>query len=122
MRAYEEVIMFAHEKDLKTKVLKSDTVKNAAMKVLVGPDEGWKDHVMRIVELDEGGYSPAHSHPWPHINYMIEGEGILMMDGVDNAVSAGSYAYVPANTYHQFKNASKGKFRFICIVPVEGHK
>ncbi|MCK8059588.1 MULTISPECIES: cupin domain-containing protein [unclassified Fusibacter] len=114
--------MFAHESDREAKVINSDTVKNAAMKVLVGAEEGWDNHVMRIIELDEEGYSPEHSHPWPHINYMIEGEGVLMMDGTDNPVKAGSFAYVPAGMHHQFKNAGKGKFRFICIVPSEGHK
>lgn len=114
--------MIAHEKDNQAKQLVGDQVKHAAMKVLVGPEHGWSDHVMRVVELQTDGYSPKHAHPWPHINYMIEGEGCLMIDGVDTTVKAGSYAYVPANTLHQFKNTGQGIFRFICIVPVAGHQ
>ena len=30
--------------------------------------------------------------------------------------------YVPADKVHQFRNAGPDKFRFICIVPTEGHK
>lgn len=115
-------MIVAHEKDLTAKVLVSDTVKEAAMKVLVSPEEGWDSHVMRIVELGAGGFSPLHDHPWPHINFMIEGEGILHLEGEDIAVKAGSYAYVPAGKKHQFQNAGEGMFRFICIVPTEGHK
>jgi quercetin dioxygenase-like cupin family protein len=37
-------------------------------------------------------------------------------------VEAGSYAYVPADKLHQFRNAGDGMFRFICIVPKEGHQ
>lgn len=102
--------------------INSPEVNAAAMKVLVGPQQGWSDYVMRIIELGPDGYSPAHAHPWPHINYMIEGQGALLMDGQAHEVKAGAYAYVPAGTHHQFKNTGTGMFRFICIVPKEGHK
>lgn len=104
------------------KEMYSDQVKNAALRVLVGPDQGWDSHVMRVIELGPNGYSPEHSHPWPHINYILEGEGVLMMAGEDHPVGAGAYAYVPADTHHQFKNAGEGMFKFICIVPLEGHQ
>lgn len=113
--------MVGHESQIKAVVIDSPKVKHAAMKVLVGSEQGWDNHVMRIVELDEEGFSPAHSHPWPHINYMVEGEGVLMIAGEEHPVKEGSYAFVPADTHHQFRNAGRGMFRFICIVPTEGH-
>ena len=114
--------MVGHLKDLVAKQLNSPLVKNAGMKVLVSPEEGWDSHVMRVVELNKDGYSPKHNHPWPHINYMIEGNGILMIDGVDHVVSAGSYAFVPGGSLHQFRNNGEVPFKFICIVPKEGHQ
>lgn len=95
---------------------------NAFMKVLISEKEGWNDYVMRVVEVEKDGFTPKHSHPWPHINYMIEGEGILMMNGKDHPVKAGSYAFVPKDTLHQFKNAGDKVFKFICIVPKIGHQ
>jgi len=109
-------------KNIEAKEINHPSAQNAAMKVLVSAKEGWEDHVMRVVEVSENGFTSKHSHPWPHINYMIEGEGELMIDGVINKVSSGSYAYVPLNSLHQFKNVGKGVFKFICIVPKEGHK
>ena len=111
----------AHEKDLLAAVVQSPDAKHAAMKVLISPDNGWDSHVMRMVELDEGGYSPEHTHDWPHINYVVEGQGVLHMDGTDTRIEQGSYAYVPAQRLHQYRNTGEGKFRFICIVPTEGH-
>ena len=108
-------------KNLENKKIDSPKVNNASIKVLVSPKEGWEGHVMRVLELGKDGFSPKHEHPWPHINYMIEGEGELMIDGKINKVSAGSYAYVPANTLHQFRNIGETPFKFICIVPEEGH-
>jgi quercetin dioxygenase-like cupin family protein len=108
-------------KELQGKVMNSDTVKNTEMKVLIGPEQGWDDHVMRMMEVGVDGFTPKHSHPWPHINLMIEGEGVLMIEGVDHKMEAGSYAYVPADALHQFRNTGKTTFKFMCIVPEKGH-
>ncbi|PKL01391.1 MAG: cupin [Tenericutes bacterium HGW-Tenericutes-1] len=114
--------MVGNIKQLESKVITSPEAKDASIQVLVSPNEGWDSHVMRVLEVKQEGYTPKHSHPWPHINYIIEGEGELMIDGEINKVNAGSYAYVPSDTLHQFRNVGKGVFKFICIVPKEGHK
>ena len=107
-------------KDLKGSPMEHPAVKNVVKKVLVSPKEGWEGYVMRVFDLEENGYSPKHQHPWPHINYMIAGKGILHIDGQDYEVEEGSYAFVPPNKIHQFKNNGSEKFTFICIVPEEG--
>ncbi len=115
-------MIVSHEKERIANTINSPEVNNAAMKVLIGAREGWSDHVMRIVELAPDGYSPRHTHPWPHINYMLDGKGVLFLDGEEHPVEAGSFAYVPADADHQFRNSGKENFRFICIVPKEGHQ
>ena len=109
------------ERKLKANSIDSIEVKNAAIKALISPAEGWEGYVMRVIELGQDGYTPKHTHDWPHINYILEGEGVLHIDGKDHAVSAGSYAYVPTGSRHQFKNNGNSTFRFICIVPEVGH-
>lgn len=115
-------MIVANEKDVLATTIDHPEVRHARMKVLVGPEQGWEDHVMRMIELEADGFTPHHAHDWPHINYMVEGSGILHMNGKDTTVSAGGYAYVPAGTVHQFRNNGPGVFRFICIVPEEGHQ
>ncbi|WP_459130123.1 cupin domain-containing protein [Guggenheimella bovis] len=95
---------------------------DAFMKVLVGPKEGWKGYVMREFELKANGYTPRHAHNWPHINYIVSGEGTLEIDGALNVVKAGDSVYIPNNAMHQFKNNSNRVFRFLCIVPEDGHQ
>ena len=114
-------MIVANETELTAMPIDSIEVHSAAMKVLISESEGWQDHVMRIIELGEGGYSPKHAHDWPHINFVVEGSGVLNIDGTDHTLLAGGYAFVPAGTVHQFKNAGKSPFRFICIVPSRGH-
>jgi quercetin dioxygenase-like cupin family protein len=111
-----------NEKRLDSTPIDNPEVKNVAMKVLISPKEGWNDHVMRLFELSDGGHTPKHIHPWPQINYILEGCGTLYFDGKDYPIEAGSYAFVPAGTEHQFKNSSGQLLRFICIVPKEGHQ
>ena len=55
-------MIVAHEKDVPSLAMQSPEVKNAAMKALISPKEGWEGYVMRVVELAEGGYSPRHAH------------------------------------------------------------
>lgn len=113
--------MVGHENTIEKVIFDNPEAKNASMKALISPEEGWEGNVMRVVELAEGGHSPKHIHSWPHINYMLEGEGILFIEGKEHPVKKGSYAYVPEGKKHQFKNTGKGVFKFICIVPEEGH-
>lgn len=115
-------MIVAHEKDLKGLEMQGDLVKNVVKKVLISPKEGWEGYVMRVFDIDAGGYTPKHSHLWPHINYVIKGKGILHLDGIDHEVEAGSYAYVPGNKIHQFSNRGEEQLSFICIVPEEGDK
>ncbi len=100
--------------------LNNDVMKNVTKQVLVGPEQGWDSHVMRVFTLDKGGYTPRHSHPWPHINYIISGEGVLFADGKEFDVKAGGTAFVPGGIEHQFTQKGDGEFSFICIVPKEG--
>lgn len=116
------IYMIGNVKDLEKIIVTHESAKDASMKVLVGNNEGWEDHVMREVTVEVGGYTPKHEHPWPHINYFLEGQGELMIDGKVTKVEKGSYSYVSSNTLHQFRNKGNSVFKFICIVPKVGHK
>ena len=41
---------------------------------------------MRLFTLKEKGNSPRHTHPWPHINYVVSGRGVLYIDGKENVL------------------------------------
>lgn len=94
---------------------------NVIKQSLVGPPQGWEGWVMRLFTLAAGGYTPRHSHTWPHINYIVGGEGALFLDGKENNVESGFIAYIPGGTEHQFRNRGVKDFSFICIVPEEGN-
>ncbi len=111
-----------HMNDLESIEMNHPEVKEALMKVAISPKNGWEGHVMRIMEVGPGGFTPKHNHPWPHINYVIEGNGSLLLDGKEQTIKSGSYAFVPPGELHQFKNTGDKTLKFICIVPKEGHQ
>ena len=94
--------------------------KGTVKQVAVGPQQGWEDYVMRIMTLETGGNSPQHAHDWPHINYVISGTGVLMIDGTEFPIEKGTCAYVPSNAEHCFTNTGNESLEFICIVPTRG--
>ena len=98
----------------------NDTMKKVTKQILIDEGKGWESHVMRLFTLGKGGCSPKHEHPWPHIAFIVSGEGTLMIDGEETGVNRGSYAFVPPNSNHQFRNTGDGDMQFICIVPKEG--
>ncbi|MDR3565309.1 MAG: cupin domain-containing protein [Negativicutes bacterium] len=113
-------MIVSHIDKVELKPLQGPGVEKAFKKVCITPAEGWEGYVMRVFDLEAGGKAPQHKHPWPHINYILKGEGVIHLDGVDNEVEEGSFAYIPADTLHQIRNRGNGIFQFICIVPEAG--
>lgn len=115
-------MFFAHEDEIEKKEYDGENVKGVVKKSLIGPAQGWDGHVMRVFTVKEDGFTPRHSHPWPHVNYVISGSGTVYLSGREYEVTAGSTAYVPSNTVHQFMANKGSQLKFICIVPEEGDK
>ncbi|MEW6573202.1 MAG: cupin domain-containing protein [Bacillota bacterium] len=110
----------SHEKDRAQIPVSPPGARNVLKQSLVGPGEGWQGWVMRQFTLTDRGCTPRHRHPWPHVNYVVRGEGILFLEGSEHRLTTGSIAYVPAGAEHQFNSTAPEDFVFICIVPVEG--
>lgn len=100
----------------------STLAENVRKQVLVGPAQGWEGWVMRLFTIAGVGYTPKHRHPWPHINYVTAGSGILYHDGKESAVKEGAVVYIGADEEHQFRCDNDEGFSFICIVPENGDK
>lgn len=107
----------SHRNEIEKTAQEHPAMKAVEKQILIGPAQGWADHVMRLFTLGKGGYAPRHTHPWPHIMYALEGKGNLFMDGTDYPLTPGSVAYVPPDIEHQVSNAGEEEFVFICIVP-----
>lgn len=95
---------------------------HATKRVLIGPEQGATNFVMRLFTLGEGGCSPYHTHPWEHEVFILSGKGTVKSADGDTAVSAGGFVYVPPMEEHQFLNAGSEPFEFLCIVPASSEE
>ena len=108
--------------EMKAVEINMEAAKNVLKQTAITGAQGWDGWAMRIFTLKKDGFTPFHTHDWPHINYIISGSGTLFIDGEEKSVSPGDTAYVKGGEEHQFKNAGNDDFSFICIVPEEGDK
>ncbi|UCH62169.1 MAG: cupin domain-containing protein [Fidelibacterota bacterium] len=91
--------------------------------IVIGPDDGSNEMVLRHFDLEPGAASPYHQHGYPHLGLVLSGIGALIdADKNSHPLSAGDYIYVNDDEMHQFKNTSNEEFKFICIVPSRGEE
>ena len=58
----------------------------------------------------EPGPLGAHRHEQAELYYILEGRGVLTMDGVETVVSAGTAAFIPGDCEHSLRNTSTTVF------------
>jgi quercetin dioxygenase-like cupin family protein len=74
----------------------------------------------RVFTIEPGGHTPFHQHKFEHMNYVINGEGILVAEDREHELKQGDFALILSGEEHQFKNSSdKQNLLIICAVPRE---
>ncbi len=84
---------------------------------LVTKDMGAPNFAMRLFEMEPGGYSPLHTHPWEHEVFVLEGEGVIVGKDKETKIASGNVVFIPPNELHQFKNVGEKSLMFLCLVP-----
>lgn len=84
---------------------------------LITKEEGAENFAMRLFEMEAGGYSPFHSHPWEHEVFILEGKGIVVGGDKEREFEAGDVIFIPPDEKHQFKNNSGKTVKFLCLIP-----
>jgi quercetin dioxygenase-like cupin family protein len=76
---------------------------------LVGPTvNGAKTMEIILGDIERNEGTPPHAHPGiEQAVYVLEGEAIAGIDGVEYRVSQGDMVFFPANVYHSFKAVSE---------------
>ena len=69
--------------------------------------------VMTVAPGQDGG--PAETHAGDQVVYVIEGEGVLTIEGAEHRVRPGVCALIPAGTLHHVKNAGAGPLFFLSV-------
>jgi len=76
--------------------------------------------VFRVFTIEPGGHTPLHTHQFEHLNYIIEGSGVLVAEKRENPIKKGDFIMVLPGETHQYRNtARRGNLVLICAVPKE---
>lgn len=91
--------------------------KGARMRMLIGPEDGAANFHMRHFEVEVGGCTPHHQHPYEHEILVLKGTGIAVSEQGDRPFKPHDVIFVPANEMHQFRNTGSEPCEFICLIP-----
>jgi quercetin dioxygenase-like cupin family protein len=89
--------------------------------IVIGPEDGSNEIVLRYFSLGLNGKSPRHSHDFPHLVKIEAGSGMVEDEaGRKRQLKKGDYVFVNSNEVHNFTNTGTEQFDFVCIVPRRG--
>jgi len=80
-------------------------------------NEGSKNFSVRHIQIESGGYSPHHSHPWEHEIFVLEGSGTAVGEKGVQSISVGDLISIPGEEMHQIKNTGKSALKILCMIP-----
>jgi len=108
-----------HYSDIKAKEF-GPAAPGASIRVLIDDEhDGAPVYKLRMIEIVVGGNSPDHSHPYEHENFVVEGEGQVRIGDTWHDLKPGDVVFVPPGVRHQYRNAGKSTFKFLCGIPVD---
>jgi len=93
--------------------------KDIYKQVPLSREDGTPSFCFRVFTVEPGGHTPFHKHPFEHLNYIIEGNGAIVMgSGEEHEVRKGDFALILPGEEHQYKNKSGSQTMImICAVP-----
>ncbi|MCX5831302.1 MAG: cupin domain-containing protein [Deltaproteobacteria bacterium] len=93
--------------------------KDVLKQVPISKADGTPNVSLRVFTIMPGGYTPYHIHPFEHLNYIMDGEGAVIVEsGEERPVKKGDFVLVLPDEKHQYKNTSAQEpMVMICGVP-----
>ncbi len=111
--------MVRHESEIKPYPVYGEGKQQVFKQVLVGPRDGFNGY-LREFTLEPGANSPYHRHDWYHVVYILEGSGVVKIEGKEQPLKKGSVVHAEAGITHGFFNTGGEPLRFLCLVPEKG--
>lgn len=90
--------------------------RDAAFRVLVGPQQGDTNFVLRRFTFGVGGGMPMHTNLVEHQQYVLRGRARIRIADAVHEVGADDTLFIPAGVPHAYEVVD-GPFEFICVVP-----
>jgi quercetin dioxygenase-like cupin family protein len=86
------------------------------MQVLVGPEEGAPNFVLRRFIMGAGGGMPRHTNLVEHEQYVLRGRARITIGEEVYDVGPDHTLFIPAGAPHSYQ-VVEAPFEFLCVVP-----
>lgn len=97
-----------------------DTAPGTSIRWLIDDDhDGAPVYALRMIEVEPGGHTPRHRHPQEHENFVVAGQGRVLLYGEWHDVKPGDVIFVPGGVEHTYENTGEETFKFLCGIPVK---
>ena len=85
--------------------------------VLVGPDDGAPNFIIRYFQIEPGGYSRLESHSQEHGILVLHGQARIQLNGEVLVLNPLDVVFIPGGDEHQLMNVSNDIMGFVCVIP-----
>lgn len=72
-----------------------------------------------IAIFEPGGHLALHRHAPAELYFILEGSGIVTLEGAEHPVKSGDCLFIPPMAEHGVRNAGPGKLRFLYVFPTD---
>ena len=107
-------------KDVELKEVEDKDAKGVSVRWVISDKDGAENFYMRVFDVQPGGHTPFHKHPWEHEVFIIDGHAVVTTDEGKEDAPAGSIVFILPGEQHQFRNETAEVLRFICLIPKVG--
>ena len=107
----------ARDDQIVSKPVEMEGASGCSVRILVSEDDGAPNFVMRQFEVQPGGHTPRHHHPYEHEIYVLEGAGEVYEGDLAHPLKAGDVVLVKPDEVHQFRNTGNTPMKFLCLIP-----
>ncbi len=111
--------MIRHESDKRPYPVYGEGERRVLKQVLIGPRDGFSGFLRRFT-VPPGGSTAYHHHDWYHAVYILEGSGVVRIEGSEHPLKEGSAVFVEGGREHSFSATGSGQLVFLCLVPESG--
>lgn len=109
-------------REVESEAVQMEGARGVRVRRLISDEDGAPNFCMRRFELEPGGSTPRHSHPWEHEVYMLEGQGTVMHEGVEEPFLPGDVVFIPPDSEHCFRAYAGSPVAFLCLIPVSARQ
>ena len=106
-----------HESQIEPKDVGMAGAKDVTIQVLVSDADGAPNFAMRRFVITPGGHTPLHTHSHAHEVFILSGSGVMLFEGKEHKLRAGSFAFINPHAEHQFQNTGDDELVLLCMIP-----